>query len=58
MAELLLNHSDNLSKNLQSPHMSAAEGQKIAEMTVNTVQNMQDDDNFDLLWQRVLLLGK
>ena len=58
LAELPLNHSDNLSKTLQSLHMSAAEGQKAAEMTVHTLQSMRDNDSFDLFWQRVLLLAK
>ena len=48
LAELLLNHSDNLSKTLQSLHMSAAEGPKAAEMTVHTLQSMRDNDSFDL----------
>ncbi len=37
--------------------MSAAEGQKIAEMTINTLQKCKMM-TFDLFWQRVLLLGK
>ena len=35
LGQLLLRHSDNLSRTLQSPHMSAAEGQKLARMTLN-----------------------
>ena len=58
LAEVLLNHSDNLSKTLQSLHMSAAQGQKAAEMTVDTLQSLRDNDSFDLFWQRVLLLAK
>ena len=38
LGELLLNHSDNLSRTLQASSMSAAEGQKIANMTVTTLQ--------------------
>ena len=37
LGELLLNHSGNLNKTLQSRHMSAAEGQKIAVMTIRTL---------------------
>ncbi len=40
LAELLLRHSDNLSKTLQSSSISAAEGQKIAEMTVVTLESI------------------
>ena len=35
LGQLLLRHGDNLSRTLQSPHMSAAEGQKVARMTLN-----------------------
>ena len=41
LGELLLNHSDNLSKTLQSRHMSAAEGQTIAVKTIRTLQSIQ-----------------
>jgi len=37
--ELILKHSDNLSKTLQSPKLSASEGQRIAAMTVKTLKN-------------------
>jgi len=43
LGELLLNHSDNLSKTLQSGTMSAAEGQKIADMTVRTLNSIRTD---------------
>ena len=50
LGELLLRHSDNLSKTLQSPHMSAAEGQKIAAMTVKTLRT---DESFQAFWELV-----
>ena len=34
LGELLLQHGDNLSQTLQSPYISAAEGQKFARMTL------------------------
>lgn len=46
MGELLLGHSDNLSRSLQSPHLSAAEGQKVAAMTVQTLQSLHSEENF------------
>ncbi len=56
LAELLLRHSDNLSKTLQSSSVSAAEGQKIAEMTVVTLESIRCDEHFclfgDLLKKR------
>lgn len=34
--------------------MSAAEGQKVAAMTVATLQSIRSDDNFDLFWKRII----
>lgn len=51
LGELLLNHSDNLSKTLQSSSMSAAEGQKIADMTVHTLKSIRSDEKFLLFWK-------
>ena len=53
LGELVLKHSDNLSKTLQSTAMSAAEGQKIAAMTVGTLQSIRSDDKFELFWEVV-----
>ena len=53
LGELLLNHTDNLSKTLQHTSMSAAEGHSIAKMTVCTLQSMRSDPNFELFWQKV-----
>ena len=58
LGELLLRHSDNLSRMLQSSNMSAAEGQKIAMMTVATLQSIRSDDNFDLFWKRITKMEK
>ena len=47
VAYLLLHHSDNLSKTLQSPNISAAEGQKLASMTIATLLQCRSDDAYD-----------
>ena len=52
LGELILKHSDNLSKTLQSPKLSASEGQRIATMTVKTLQSLRTDSNFDLFWRK------
>lgn len=54
---MLLQHSDNLSMTLQSHKMSAA-GQKIAEMTVRTLQCMRADANFEVFWGKVTGLAE
>ncbi|KAL5514956.1 hypothetical protein EMCRGX_G000052 [Ephydatia muelleri] len=53
LGELLLRHSDNLSKTLQSRHMSAAEGQKVAAMTVKTLKSLRTDESFQAFWELV-----
>eukprot|EP00731_Ephydatia_muelleri_P021231 Em0013g958a len=53
LGELLLRHSDNLSKTLQSRHMSAAEGQKVAAMTVKKLKSLRTDESFQAFWELV-----
>ena len=53
LGELLLKHSDNLSKTLQASSMSAAEGQKVADMTISTLQSIRSDENFQLFWSLI-----
>lgn len=53
LGKLLLRHSDNLSKTLQSPKLSAAESQRIASTTVKALQSIRDDTLifFDKKWK-------
>lgn len=44
----ILQPTDNLSWKLQKQHMSAAEGQGIACLTVMTLERMQSDEAFEL----------
>ena len=53
LAYFLLQHSDNLSKTLQSPSISAAEGQKLASMTIATLLQCRSDVAYDLFWKRI-----
>ena len=53
----LLKHADNLSATLQTSSLSAADGQKIAAMTVKALQKMRSDEAFLLFWNRVLSLA-
>ncbi len=54
LSELILRHSDNLSKTLQSPKVSAAEGQSIAKMTLVTLKSIRSESSFELFWDKVL----
>ena len=42
----ILCHSDNLSKTLQHKTLSAAEGQRIAKLTVSVLQKIRSDELF------------
>ncbi len=53
LGEMLLKHADNLSRTLQSKSLSAAEGQTIAGMTVDTLSSLRNDASFDLFWAKV-----
>ncbi len=53
LCELLLSHTDNLSRSLQSKTCSAAEGQLIADMTKKTIGKIRNDNDFELFWKKV-----
>ena len=58
LAEVVLKHSDNLSHTLQHKAMSAAAGQRVAQMTVQTLQSIRNDELFHLFWEKVSLFAK
>ena len=53
LGKLVLKHADNLSRTLQNPTISAAEGQRVAELTVSVLEKIRDDSEFDLFWELV-----
>ena len=54
IGKLILKHGDNLSKALQNEYISAAEGQRLASMTVTTLTKIRDAEQYDLFWQLIL----
>ena len=50
---LRLRLTDNLSKTLQKPTMSAADGQSTASLTVKTLESMRSDEAFKMFFARV-----
>ena len=48
LGELILNHTDNLSRTLQKTNISAAQGQSVAKLTVITLQKIRNDQSFEL----------
>ena len=45
LAMLVLNHSDNLSATLQDPKLCAADAQKTAQLVVQTLSKLRDDEH-------------
>ncbi len=48
-----MQHSDNLNKALESPNIIAAEGQRLACMTIATLTKCKSDEVYDLFWKKV-----
>lgn len=53
LGDLILRHSDNLSKTLQKTDISASEGYEVAKMTLQTLSSLRSDENFKLFWEQV-----
>lgn len=49
LEEILLRHTNNQSRTLQQDHVSAAEGQAVATMTIPTLASLRNDESSDLL---------
>ena len=49
LGEMILRHSDNLSRTLQHKELSASECQVVAQMTVRTLETTRTDASYDLL---------
>ena len=53
LCEMLLRHTDNLSKALQKKTISAAEGQGVAKMVIATLCTLRTEESFSLFWKKV-----
>lgn len=53
LAELLLRHSDNLSRTIQCSSMPDIEAHSLSELCLKVFQKMRNDCDFDLFWQLV-----
>ena len=49
---MLLKHSDNLSRAIQTSHMSVAECQLVAALTTTTLTKVRTEEAFSLFWER------
>ena len=55
LRESILRLTDHLSKSLQDPIISAAEGHQIAADTVTTLKKDRNEDSFNLFWEHTLM---
>ena len=53
LSEMILRHTDKLSKTLQQPNLSSIEGHDIAMLTVKTLEGLRNENDFELLWQNI-----
>lgn len=53
LGEMILSHSDNISRALQHQELSASECQVLAKMTVRTMETMRTDASYNLFWERL-----
>ena len=53
LGELILRHSDNLSKTLQSPTLVGVQEQDCANMRVKVLETLRNENNFNLFWDNV-----
>ena len=53
LCKKLLLITDNLSKTLQKQSLSAAEGQEVAKLSLQTLKNMRNTDSFNLFFSLV-----
>lgn len=53
LGKLILGHTDNLSSSLQSPTVSAADGQDLMQKTVSTLKSIRNDSDFEAFYGKV-----
>ena len=50
LGNLVLRHSDNVSKTIQKPTLSAGDCQSLAKSSLKMMEKLRMDDSFDLFW--------
>ena len=53
LGDCILRYTDNLSETLQSPSLSAADSQQLAQLICNTLDCLRIQESFSLLWGKV-----
>ena len=55
VSKLILQMTDNLSRTLQHEHLSASEGQSVAQCTIKSLESIRSEESWDLVWTRLCL---
>ena len=59
LGEMLLRYSENLSKTLQNKKsISAAEGQHVGEMVIDTLRSLRTEESFESFWNKVTAMAE
>ena len=56
LGERILKHTNNLSRTIENPSLTAFEAQDLAKKTIQTLLRIRNDEAYDLFWKRMLLL--
>ena len=54
VGKIILKQADNFSKTLQNPSISAAQGQEIANLLIETLWKDRCDEKFELFWSNLM----
>ena len=55
VSKLIFQMTDNLSRALQHEHLSASEGQSVAQCTIKTIESMRSEESWDFIWTGLCL---
>ena len=55
VSKFILQMTDNLFRTLQHEHLSASEGQSVAQCTIKTLESMRSEESWDLFWTSLYL---
>ena len=58
LGELLLRHTDNLSQTLQKKAISAAEGQQVGRIVIDTLCSLRTEESYNLFWEKATTVAK
>ena len=58
LGQRIFKHTDNLSRTIQNPSLTAFEAQDLAKKTIQTLQRIRNEESYDLFWERMLILKR